>query len=341
MKKRLLLLACGITVLVVQMLAQGNQKPLFLNDEVINCTLLAPFDSIQDDDCKKPKRFEAIFSYTAHGIVETFAIGVKKRGKFRCESSICAFPPLWLNFSKKDTKTGLFKDQDKLKLVNPCKLKSDTYQNLVFREYLTYRILNLLTDYSLKAKLLKINYIDVEKTQDTLIRFGFVLEPPDDMANRTKGNLLSATNVHPNEFNRNHMTLIDIFQFMVGNTDWSTTEPHNILIVSTNPFQKPLPVPYDFDWSGIVNAPYAIPAESLGLRSVSERLYMGFCRTPDEFNHSFEVFNQKKEEIYKLIQEFEYLPVKDRSNMINYLDEFYRMINSSNAATRLFQNWCK
>jgi hypothetical protein len=111
--------------------------------------------------------------------------------------------------------------------------------------------------------------------------------------------------------------------------------------VSTNPFEKPLPVPYDFDWSGLVNAPYAVPMESLGLSSVSERLYMGFCRTPEEYQQAFDLLNQKKESIYKLIQQFDFMPLKERNSMIKYLDGFYQIINSRNAAEKVFQNWCK
>ena len=339
-EKYLLILVVFIAI-TTTISGQGYTKPLFADDDVVPCSLSIHFDSLQDDDCKNPKRFEALFSYTYAGISESYQIGVKKRGKFRCESSSCVFPPLWLNFAKKQTKTGLFKDQDKLKLVNSCRLKSDNFQNLLFKEYLSYRILNLLTDYSLKVRLLKITYINTANDSDSLSRYGFVIEQPEDMALRTKANLLKATNVHPNEFDRKHMTLIDLFEFMIGNTDWSTTEPHNILIVSTNPFEKPLPVPYDFDWSGLVNAPYAVPMESLGLSSVTERLYMGFCRTPEEYKQAFEVFNQKKDSIYNLIQHFEYLPLKERNSMIRYLDGFFQIINSRNSAEKIFQNWCK
>jgi hypothetical protein len=341
LKNRILFLAVLLTAFVTKLSAQGYPKPLFSGDDVVQCSLMAHFDSLQDDDCKNPKRFEAIFMYNYNGIADSYQIGVKKRGKFRCESSSCVFPPLMLNFPKKEVKTGLFKDQDKLKLVNSCRLKSENYQNLIFKEYLSYRILNLLTEYSLRVRLLKIKYINTAKDNDTLSRYGFVIEQPEDMAVRTKANLLKATNVHPNDFNRRHMTVIDLFEFMIGNTDWSTTEPHNIIIVSTNPFEKPLPVPYDFDWSGLVNAPYAVPMESLGLSSVSERLYMGFCRTPEEYQQAFDLLNQKKESIYKLIQQFDFMPLKERNSMIKYLDGFYQIINSRNAAEKVFQNWCK
>lgn len=341
LKKYRLFLAVLLLAIAFKLPAQGYAKPLFSSDDVVQCSLTAHFDSLQDDDCKNPKRFEAVFTYSYKGVVDSYQIGLKKRGKFRCESSSCVFPPLMLNFPKKEAKAGIFKDQDKLKLVNSCKLKSDNFQNLIFKEYLTYRILNVLTDYSLRVRLLKIKYINTANVNDTLSRYGFVIEQPEDLAARTKAELLKATNLHPNSFDRRHMTLIDLFEFMIGNTDWSTTEPHNIVIVSTNPFEKPLPVPYDFDWSGLVNAPYAVPMEHLGLSSVTERLFMGFCRTPDEYLEAFAVLNQKKESIYSLIQGFEYLPLKERNSMIRYLDGFYQIINSRNAAQKNFQNWCK
>jgi hypothetical protein len=168
-----------------------------------------------------------------------------------------------------------------------------------------------------------------------------VIEQPEDMAQRKNCTYLKANSISASEFDRHEMCLIDMFEFMIGNTDWSVTEQHNILVLSYNPFEKPYAVPYDFDWSGLVNAPYAVPFPDLGLTSVTERLYMGYCRTPEEFEKVISVFNNKKQQLFDLVNTFNLLPEKERKKMCSYLDEFYKMINQKNAASKIFNNLCK
>ena len=63
---------------------------------------------------------------------------------------------------------------------------------------------------------------------------------------------------------------MSVFQYMVGNTDWSMVRFHNVE-VSRTPRGVYVPVPYDFDWTGLVSTRYARPNEGLGIRSVRQR----------------------------------------------------------------------
>jgi len=134
------------------------------------------------------------------------------------------------------------------------------------------------------------------------------------------------------------MTLVSIFQYMIGNTDWSVTVNHNIRLIRTkgDSVSRPYPVPYDFDYAGLVNAGYAIPAEQLGTQSVKERVYRGYPRNIAELNTIMEVFKERKEKIYSLIKNFDLLSSGNKKEMINYLDEFYSAIKSDSDLKQLF-----
>ena len=65
---------------------------------------------------------------------------------------------------------------------------------------------------------------------------------------------------------------------MIGNTDWNLDKSHNIELIRPASGGAPIPVPYDFDWSGLIAPPYARPNQMLGIGSVKQRLFRGFCR---------------------------------------------------------------
>lgn len=122
-----------------------------------------------------------------------------------------------------------------------------------------------------------------------------------------------------------------LFQYLIGNTDWSIPGRHNLqLIKSKDPsVYAPYVIPYDFDYAGIVNTNYAIPDENLGISSVKERVYRGVCIPEAEIKNAVKNFIDKKEQIYQLYQNSDLL---DKNNMrftLNYLDSFYGIIESA------------
>ena len=96
------------------------------------------------------------------------------------------------------------------------------------------------------------------------------------------------------------LTRMMLFEYMIGNTDMSIWALHNVRLVQ-KPNRTLLAVPYDFDLSGFVHAPYAMPDRRLGLRSVVDRMYRGPCRTTDEFEAAAAPFRAKQTEMLALI----------------------------------------
>lgn len=139
------------------------------------------------------------------------------------------------------------------------------------------------------------------------------------------------------------MDRVTLFNYMIGNTDWTVTYQHNIKVLINSFSDKPnlgIAIPYDFDYSGLVDAHYAAPAEALGLESVRQRRYLGLCRTEDEYLNALKEFVDKKSDFYRVIYDCPYLTEKSKKSMISYLDEFYMIIDKRNTIIYNFLNEC-
>jgi len=292
------------------------------------------FRDRQDDAIYHPIHF----SYQqSNGIIISLDIKVKTRGHFRRMRENCNTPPLYLNFdSVQGISKTIFNAQPRLKLVTAC--IDDKY---VLHEYLVYKIYQLITEKSFRARLVKVRYNDIEKGKETDPKFGILLEDQNDMAERNNSRLLKRLNVKPRITDREMFLKMTVFQFLIGNTDWSIQYLHNIKLISGNDSPALIPVPYDFDLTGIVGAPYALPPEQLQLQSVKQRRYRGYCiEDMGEFEPIFDLFNDLKDEIYQIYTDNPLLDEKYIKRTLKYLDAFYIIINDSKAATKAFQYPC-
>jgi len=259
---------------------------------------------------------------------QSVAARVKVRGNFRRQRDNCRFPPLRMRFETEMVAGTVFEGQKKLKLVTHCQTRRSEYQQYLLQEYLIYRSYNVITDKSFRVRLVKITYKDSEDRDDPFTRYGFILEDEDKMAERLGGRILEVENVHPDLTDYELSNLLAIFQYMMGNTDWSIPALHNIKLVMPVEGKTPYAIPYDFDWSGIIDARYAEPNPVLYIRSVRQRIFRGFCRSPETFRDAFEVFNAKKDSIFALYRDLS--PILDREEFrqaTEYLDAFYATIN--------------
>lgn len=317
---------------------QENSR-LFDSDELLEISLR--FDMTYYKRKKPDKEYlDAILTYhTSKTDSINKAIRVRSRGEFR--RTFCDFPPLMLNFRMKDSIDGKFSRIDKLKMVTHCKTGHEEY---LLKEYLIYKLYNVLSDYSYKVRLLRVNYINTFRNSKTISQYAFAIEPNDVLAKRTnsvevKTITLSQRNIKPEMIDR-----MAIFNYMIGNVDWAIPNYHNVTVFSQAGSERPdlgIVVPYDFDYSGLVDANYAIPLESLGIKSVKERLYRGICRTSEEFLIALKEFPEKRDEFYKVIKEFPYLSERSKKSMINYLNEFFSEFDKRNTIVNSLLYNCK
>ena len=205
---------------------------------------------------------------------DSIKIDIRARGNFRRAN--CYFPPLRVQIKKGDAKGTVFEGNKSLKLVLPC--KSAKEGNLIYREYVCYQMYEPITKYTFNTRLVNINFTDVSNKKMTNVAVpGFFIEDDDIVAKRHNGEVIERK-VNPLALADSVSLRHDIFQYMIGNTDWSTAFGHNAKLIQLNTTKKLIPLTYDFDMAGFVDAPYAEVNETLGIASVKERLYRGFCR---------------------------------------------------------------
>jgi hypothetical protein len=335
MKRIFSLLFIG-TAIYLPVSAQRVDKVKFFNEEsIVNATL--------EMDMKDLLAKKALDRFLPATLTMTFKDGssVKEkietsaRGNFRRET--CFMPGLKLNF-RKDSTSRLYKFKE-LKLSNGCSSGDDPGQ-LVIKEYLAYKIYNLLTDMSLRVRLMSVSFKDVSGKRKPYTQYAFMIEDVDDMAKRNKMIEIEGTKYNTEQTNRDQMTLVTLFEYLIGNTDWSVPAYHNIKLIGPKDDKnvRPYVVAYDFDICGFVDPPYATIDEQLQeqISSVRDRLNRGFPRTMEELKIAVKLFNEKKEKIIGLIKNNEYLNSKEKSRTIDYVEDFYKTINNDRELQRIF-----
>lgn len=329
----------------------GQEKSgLFASHELMEIKLALDIKAIQKDIGDKRSYHNARFSYKnpeQKGQEFEMPVQVKARGNFRRNPKICDFPPIMLKFSNDHIKDSLFHGQKKMKLVTYCKKNIKAFEDYVLKEYLTYRIYNVLTDKSFKVRLVQVSYEDSgKKKSKPIIRYGILIENDNMMAGRLNGKIIknknkkNAMNVFT-RIDRNQRLIHAVFQFMVGHTDWSLPAEHNVELVEEKGTNNVIPVPYDFDLAGLVNTHYAKPSPQLKIRSVRDRLYRGYCAPLAELEPVFELYRSKKKDIYALVDGFQYLRDKQREKVRSYLDGFYKILDDPNLIKKSFQDDCR
>ena len=253
-------------------------------------------------------------------------INLRTRGIFR--NKWCVFPPIELNLKKAHFGYTDLDKISKLKMVPECKFSSEN-KDYILKEYLAYKLFNVLTDTSFRVRLLTVNYIDTQKKRKPIQQFGFFIEPVEMLAARTncfkvKSRTANQKNIVPKVMDR-----LAIFNYMIGNYDWSVPGLHNILIIKPMVIDSTglgIAIPYDFDWTGLVNAEYAIPTEEMGTDNVRERIFVGICRSKEVYLKDLELFSEKKDEFYRVVNEFPYLDKKEKKDVTGYLDGFFNQL---------------
>ena len=214
----------------------------------------------------------------------------------------------------------------------------DAGDQTLLKEYLVYKIYNLITDKSFRVRLLNVNYNDTRGKVKPYEQYAFLIEDVDDLAKRHQCKKQEQGKFFPDFINREQATLVYMFQYMIGNTDWSVPFYHNIklMIEKNDSLAKPYPVAYDFDMTGLVNPSYGEPHPDLGLKNLRQRLYRGYKRSLDEIEAAAKIFLEKKEAIYELINNFELLNTGSKKEMLTFLKEFYAEISNTRDLKYIF-----
>jgi hypothetical protein len=317
----------------------AENLPLFKSRETLAITFTSDFGAInRDRDPKSTKRFPGTIQVPGDGGVQPIPVQVSARGHARRDPRVCSVVPIRLEFAKKDLAGTVFAGQKDLKLVTHCSNSSDGDQS-VLTEYLTYRIFNLYTPRSFRARLAKVTYVDPKRDNAPEPRYGMLLENDDDLARRMEGRLYTMPNRHFNFIEPESLMLTMLLQYMIGNTDFSIMALHNVKLVQT-PDMTIYMATYDFDYSGLVNTGYGAADKRLGISSVRDRVYRGPCKTMPQLAPFLERIAAKKDEVLALVDQIPDMKPARRRDARDYLGEFFSTVSNPAKAKRAFVDNC-
>ncbi|MBR9999670.1 MAG: hypothetical protein KFF73_11910 [Cyclobacteriaceae bacterium] len=297
-----------------------NSQPV---DIILRTDLIRLLNQRDDDNDYQPA---TIIIEDIKGESKEFDTEVQARGNFRRDSANCDFPPIRLNFKKKDIVDTYFEGNEKIKIVSHCKTAISEFDQFVAREYVTYRIYGLLTPISFKVRSANIIYEDTENQLDPIERIGFLIEDIDHLASRNKMKEFEES-LTLTDLEKNNAILLSLFQYMIGNTDWIINMSKNLKTFSDSAgFYA---VPYDFDYTMLVGTDYSLGGGKPFL-SAPVRLYKGLCFDMNEIYPVAEKIRSKRKEIFELISQEKMLDYNSRQHMKAFLSEFFNVIKSEN-----------
>lgn len=338
------LLLVGATLLAQQ--PQGDAKPkkdheprpIFQAQKPIEMTLYAPFSQLRRDRQVETQYRPGYLVYKGDSSDVRVPVRLRTRGIWRKKN--CDIPPLLLNFHKDSAKKTLFTKNDRLRLTLHCR-DNDDYEQYVLQEYNLYRVHRQLTKYSYDVRLARVTYVDSEKKDTITTRWAFFQEQDDAFTDRVGVQLVTTQGAGPADLNPYESALFGTIQYFVGNSDFSIRALHNVVLVFKD--DEHIPVARDFDWSGAVNARYAVPNPILKIRTVTQRVMRGYCSDPAEYEKAFALFKEKKDAIYGLYKDELMGPLMKPNvvaNTLKYFDEFYDVLNDPRRAKRHIVEEC-
>ena len=307
--------------------------PLFADDSALELTIEGPFRELSRDGRERPDRDGLVRYRNSQGQEVVLDVEIRIRGKSRLE--FCSFPPLRLDFPRSRVNGTVYAGQNRLKLATLC-MNSDLYRDYLAQEYQIYRALNVLTDQSFRVRRATVTYVETEAGRpDSFTEPAFLIEADWEVAERNNLQSLEVESLRISDLDPRHTALVAVFQFMIGNTDWSSYSAalgedsccHNGKVIGT-PDIGVVVIPYDFDRAGIINARYAEPHPALPIRSVRQRLYRGLCAMNGELEWAIQRLNERRAEVERA---FDSERVSDRRSnaALDYLRESYEIINDS------------
>jgi len=316
----------------------AEQRPLFASADPLPLSLVADFGQVQKDRDPAGQRLYPAKIVLAEGTPDerTLAVQIRTRGHSRLKPETCFFAPLRVVFSTTAAGT-VFEGQKKLKLGVHCKDVGD-FPEYTLREYPVYRMFNLLTTNSFRARLAEVKYVDT-KNRKSFIRGGMFIEDDDDVARRVGGRISDSTGKFATAYDPGMTLMTTIFGYLIGNTDVSLRALHNIRSVLM-PDGRRLPIPYDFDFSGVVDAAYAAPNPMLDLGSVRQRLYLGPCLPQTGLNVYVARFKAAHDTLLGVYDTVPMLKPQYRVKAKAYLQGFFDRVSTPDGVKRAFVDGC-
>ncbi len=314
-----------------------HNKGIFEEDSVMNITLKINLNKLLTDIGEDKKWHKGTLIWSD----KTIKVEVKTRGNFRLNPENCNFPPLFMAFDSLSRIGTPFEKYDKIRMVTHCQKDSLLYEQISLEEHNIYQTYKLFTENSVQTRLCQITYQDTENKEPTSTKIAFFLEGTDFSAGRLNAKLVEQNDtIQYLECNSFLTTQLAIFQFMVGNSDWSISNKHNLSILELSP-KNYTAIPFDFDFAGIIDAPYAGTDPDLGTESVTERVYRGYCQSEAELYLVLDKFKEKEKDVKQVWQNLPFQQPQRKAKSLKYIDGFYKIIQNKDSVDYYFLKNCR
>jgi hypothetical protein len=346
---------CGLSLALLAIMGASSvtasakdPKPLFQTGEMLKIRIEAPFKDLTRKATRSTDPYPATLILEGDAS-EQHTIALSARGNSRRNKDLCTFPPLRVEFSEKPEDMSLFDGQKRLKLVTHCRL-SRSYQQYYLLEYTAYKLFNVMTPNSLQVRMAEIDYVEAGSGKLITTRIGFFIEDTDDAAKRIGMKEIDLPDITKSQLDVLAAARYGLFQYMIGNLDWSMHNGpegkdccHNTKLIGAakDAVSDLIPVPYDFDYSGLVNAPYAVAPAELRIRSVRTRRYRGFCIHNPEARAEARRINENRQAFYDIVDAVPALSDGSKRSTQKYLDKFFADIEDDEKMEKKLLSNCR
>ena len=266
----------------------------------------------------------------------TFELPTRVRARGNIRKQVCTNPPLKLDFKTGQLDSmGFDKRSDKLKLVLPCD-GSNYGQEKLYDEFAIYGMYQLIEPRGIRAKLVQVVLRDEQEVKKDFI--GFLVEDEEQYATKHNASVIEKGVVTEHALERTSFLRMGYFQFMIANTDWNIRSKHNVELIKYPTSQEIVALPYDFDYSGFVGQKYAVPHESLPIKSIHERYFQIKKVTEEEMTATSNFFLSLEDKFHAYIDAAPYWSEKSKNKRHKHLDDFYKIIKKPKALRRYIKN---
>ena len=298
------------TPLKVQLNYSNKQLNLKTNDSTFIETQLIYFDKYRKGEIK---------------------VSLRARGNFRRRN--CFFTPVKMKIKKSASAETIFSGNTSLKMVLPCKNEKDNNDNII-KELIAYKIYEIVSPYHFKTRRLQIEFNNKSQKGKKYYLKGFLIEDDDKLAKRHEGKILKRKipSLTMEVFNSVNLSF---FNYMIGNTDFSSSHQHNGKLLFYK--KKIIPIPYDFDLTGWVNPSYGKGVINRLGHQTEKRKYIGLKRDQEIFEEVRNHFKASKNKIFSLVNSYkkDFDHQYEFFNMFDYLEDFYRILENDKLFNRM------
>jgi hypothetical protein len=332
---------CATPTAVAQM-----ATPLFASSDRLELVLQAPMRQLTGQRSRRPTVDGQLIAPAAEGSETTFDVAVSARGNNRLD--VCTFPPLSFTLDDGQTRGTLFAGQNRLELSTRCR-QGEAYAQYVELEYLIYRMFERVSDIALAVRPADMRYVDTVQRNREQEGPAFFVERFERLADRLGMTIADVERIEVAELDRPSLAKLSLFQYVIGNTDWSAIAGsagerccHNVAAFTSTEAGRTtfVVVPYDFDQAGMIDAPYALPSEQLGIRSVTDRLYRGLCITNELLDGTIAAFNAARPDMEALLESARLNPAT-RNHAGAYLARSFEILNDPAERQREIDGACR